>query len=148
MQAIARICKLGCFVGDGVWVVLAEVATEIEAAGHMLCANHVRDVGGMVCQAIDGSVLGVNEAAPGVHADDAAPLRDGADLIVLQVALGGAERPGVGVGGNEGLFRVGDDIPEGLFTGVGNVDKHAETFHDMQRLYAARGNAVAGTFMR
>ena len=39
VQAIARICKLGCFVGDGVRVVLTEVAAEVEAAGHVLRAH-------------------------------------------------------------------------------------------------------------
>ena len=110
----------------------------------MLRAHQVRDVGGVVRQPVHGGVHRVDEAAPGVHADDAAPLRDGADLVVLQVALGVAEAPGVGVGGDEGLLRVGYDVPERLFTGVGDVHEHPEALHEAQRLGAKVRQAVAG----
>ena len=66
-----------------------------------------------------------DEAFPSVHADDSAAFCDGADLLISEISRSVAERPGIGMGSDDGAGGHVHDVPEGLLGSVGYVDQHA-----------------------
>ena len=113
--------------------VLAETGEQVVEV-----ADHGREPG-----VGDPAAVLAQEADRVVEPDDTAALGDGVELGVGQVARGGRQRVGVGVGGDERLVRQRGDVAEAGGVEVREVEEDAEAVAGAHQLLAGGGQARA-----
>ena len=112
--------------GPGRRVPVVQKLHEIKAAAHVVHAHHLRHVGGVQGQTADRLLLRrlADEAGVGVQPHHAVRVPDGPELVVRQVPGRVAQRPGIGMGRDEGRGRQLRYVPEARLVQVGNVQQH------------------------